>query len=75
MSKRRESIGLWVPWRGLGLAATVMFEYLHRVGDTDSSEADEMDWERAEWLAQSKRRLLEVWDNEADDVYNELLGP
>ncbi len=31
--------------------------------------------ERAVWLAQSERRLREVWDNEADDVYNELLAP
>ena len=25
------------------------------------------------WLAQSERRLREVWDNDADDVFNELL--
>ena len=31
------------------------------------------DPERAAWLAQSERRLREVWDNEADDVFNELL--
>lgn len=31
------------------------------------------DSERAAWLAQSERRLREVWDNEADDVFNELL--
>ena len=29
--------------------------------------------ERAAWLAQSERRLREVWDNDADDVFNELL--
>lgn len=29
--------------------------------------------ERAAWLAHSKRRLREVWDNDADDVFNELL--
>ena len=31
------------------------------------------DPERAAWLAQSERRLHEIWDNDADDVYNELL--
>jgi predicted DNA-binding antitoxin AbrB/MazE fold protein len=31
------------------------------------------DPERAEWLAQSERRLREVWENDADDVFNELL--
>ena len=29
--------------------------------------------ERQEWLVQSERTLLRVWDNPADDVYNELL--
>jgi len=33
----------------------------------------ENDSERTEWLAQSKRRLREIWENEADDVFNELL--
>ncbi|HAB18488.1 MAG TPA: DUF104 domain-containing protein [Verrucomicrobiota bacterium] len=32
------------------------------------------DSERKEWLEQSQRRLLAVWDNSADDVYNELLS-
>jgi len=31
------------------------------------------DADRAEWLAQSERRLREVWDNGADEVFNELL--
>lgn len=31
--------------------------------------------DRGEWLAQGERRLREVWDNDADDVYNELLVP
>ena len=31
------------------------------------------DPERAAWLAQSERRLREVWDNEADDIFNEFL--
>jgi predicted DNA-binding antitoxin AbrB/MazE fold protein len=31
------------------------------------------DPERAAWLAQSERRLREVWENDADDVFNELL--
>ena len=29
--------------------------------------------ERQEWLAQSERTLMKVWDNPADDVFNELL--
>jgi predicted DNA-binding antitoxin AbrB/MazE fold protein len=33
----------------------------------------ESDPERSEWLAQSERRLRELWDNDADDVFNELL--
>jgi predicted DNA-binding antitoxin AbrB/MazE fold protein len=40
--------------------------HLQTVGD---------DSERAEWLAQGERSLLKTWDNEADDVYNELLAP
>ena len=31
------------------------------------------DPERAAWLAQSERHLREVCDNDADDVFNELL--
>ena len=31
------------------------------------------DADRATWLAQSERRLREVWDNAADEVFNELL--
>lgn len=31
------------------------------------------DAERQEWLAQGERRLRAVWDNDADDVFNELL--
>ena len=38
-----------------------------------SVETLPVDSERAEWLEQAKRRLLEVWDNDADEVYNELL--
>jgi predicted DNA-binding antitoxin AbrB/MazE fold protein len=29
---------------------------------------------RREWLAQCERSLMEIWDNEADDVYNALLS-
>jgi len=29
--------------------------------------------ERAAWLAQGERRLRSVWDNEADEVFNDLL--
>ncbi len=32
------------------------------------------DPERAAWLAQSERRLREAWDNDDDDVLNELLS-
>jgi predicted DNA-binding antitoxin AbrB/MazE fold protein len=31
------------------------------------------DVQRQEWLAQSERALMKVWDNSADDVFNELL--
>jgi predicted DNA-binding antitoxin AbrB/MazE fold protein len=31
------------------------------------------DDERAEWLTQSQRTLTKVWDNSADDVFNDLL--
>jgi predicted DNA-binding antitoxin AbrB/MazE fold protein len=31
------------------------------------------DPERAAWLAQSERRLREIWENSADDIFNELL--
>jgi predicted DNA-binding antitoxin AbrB/MazE fold protein len=31
------------------------------------------DPDRAAWLAQSERRLREVWENDADDVFNGLL--
>ncbi len=31
------------------------------------------DIERQAWLEQSERRLRAVWENSADDVYNELL--
>ena len=30
--------------------------------------------ERTEWLEQSQRTLMRVWDNDADDVYNALLA-
>ena len=29
--------------------------------------------ERLAWVEQSERRLREVWENDADDVFNELL--
>ena len=32
------------------------------------------DPERSEWLSQSQRQLETVWDNAADDVFNELLA-
>lgn len=33
----------------------------------------ENDAEREAWLKQSERRLRELWENDADDVFNELL--
>ena len=38
-----------------------------------SVQTVESDPERVEWLAHSERRLREVWENDADDVFNELL--
>ena len=32
------------------------------------------DPERSAWLRQSERRLREIWENDADDVFNELLS-
>ena len=33
----------------------------------------ESDLERAAWLSLSEESLTKVWDNEADDIFNELL--
>ena len=33
----------------------------------------ESDSERAAWLKVSEESLMKVWENEADDVFNELL--
>ena len=38
-----------------------------------SLETGQDDSERREWLDQSQRSLMGVWNNEADDVYNVLL--
>ena len=38
-----------------------------------SLETGEGDAERSEWLAQSERSLMDVWNNDEDDVYNALL--
>ncbi len=38
-----------------------------------SLETGPDDDERREWLAQGERSLMDIWDNEADDVYNALL--
>jgi predicted DNA-binding antitoxin AbrB/MazE fold protein len=43
-----------------------------RVQLTVTSQTSE-DVGRQEWLAHSEQTLLKVWDNPADDVYNELL--
>lgn len=32
------------------------------------------DADRLQWLAQAQLTLMKTWDNEADDVYNELLS-
>lgn len=39
------------------------------------SVEDLQDEDRAEWMAESQRRLTTVWDNDGDDVFNELLAP
>jgi len=39
-----------------------------------SMEILENDADRAAWLAQSERRLRETWENNADDVFNQLLA-
>lgn len=33
------------------------------------------DHDRAEWLAQSERELMKVWNYDGDDVFNDLLTP
>ncbi|MEI7909093.1 MAG: antitoxin family protein [Verrucomicrobiota bacterium] len=38
-----------------------------------SLETGQDDMERRAWLNQGQRSLMSVWDNEADDVYNDLL--
>ena len=43
-----------------------------RVQLTLTAEAAE-DGGRQEWLFQSERSLMQVWDNPADDVFNVLL--
>ena len=43
-----------------------------RVRLTVTAEAAE-DVGRQEWLIQSERSLMQVWDNPADDVFNVLL--
>ena len=37
-----------------------------------SLETGQDDMERRAWLNQGQRSLMSVWDNEADDVYNDL---
>jgi predicted DNA-binding antitoxin AbrB/MazE fold protein len=32
------------------------------------------DSEREAWLKESERRLIAVWENDADEIYNELLS-
>jgi len=38
-----------------------------------SLETWQDDMERRAWLDQGQRSLLRVWDNTADDIYNDLL--
>lgn len=40
---------------------------------TIESEPANLDSERAAWLHFSKQQLLKTWDNQQDDVFNELL--
>jgi predicted DNA-binding antitoxin AbrB/MazE fold protein len=41
---------------------------------TIAVETTAEDNERREWLEQSRKSLIAIWDNEADDVYNDLLA-
>jgi len=75
LSKKQESRGIPGGWTGFRLAAAIVFDYARGMGSTISTGPEDADGERVEWLAESKRRLLEVWDNDQDDVFNELLGP
>jgi predicted DNA-binding antitoxin AbrB/MazE fold protein len=43
---------------------------IHVPGDSAPVGAD---LERAEWLKQAERTLLQAWSNDEDDVYNALL--
>jgi predicted DNA-binding antitoxin AbrB/MazE fold protein len=38
-------------------------------------ESISSDPEREAWLEQSEQGLQRVWENDADDVYNDLLAP
>ena len=38
-----------------------------------SLETWQDDMERRAWLDQGQRSLMRVWDNTADDIYNDLL--
>ena len=38
-----------------------------------SLEIGQDDMERRAWLDQGQWSLMSVWDNEADDIYNDLL--
>ena len=40
----------------------------------DEKGSDEPDAERMQWMQQSERSLMKVWNNPEDDVYNALLS-
>lgn len=42
---------------------------VHESGESADTAVEET---RAEWLEQSKRSLVKVWDDESEDVYNAL---
>ena len=44
-----------------------------RVTVTVDLSKEPADGERAEWLEASEAALRKIWDNDADDVFNELL--
>jgi predicted DNA-binding antitoxin AbrB/MazE fold protein len=44
------------------------------VETADEKGSDEPDAERMQWMQQSERSLMKVWNNPEDDVYNALLS-
>jgi predicted DNA-binding antitoxin AbrB/MazE fold protein len=63
--------GVLRPLTALPLQERALVQLVIRVpGDAASVGAD---LERAEWLKQGERTLLQAWSNDEDDVYDALL--